>query len=111
MEADNMHEIPETLAQAQALADKLNEPLDTVIQGGLRNWAQQLLDEGVEGGYLTAIFTEQGLQIQDINNQPLLTETSLHAEALVDRFKTESHATLLLIQTKIRQLFDSGKLH
>ena len=95
MEADNMHEIPETLAQAQALADKLNEPLDTVIQGG----------------YLTAIFTEQGLQIQDINNQPLLTETSLHAEALVDRFKTESHATLLLIQTKIRQLFDSGKLH
>lgn len=106
-----MHEIPETLAQAQALADKLGEPLDAVIQGGLRNWAQELLDEGIEGGYLTAKFTEQGLAIQDINNQHLLTETSLHAAPLVDRFKTEPHATLLLIQTKIRQLFDSGKLH
>lgn len=106
-----MHEIPETLAQAQALADKLNQPLNDVIQAGLRNWAQQLLDEGVEGGYLTATFNEQGLAIQDINNQLLLTETTLHAGPLVERFKTESHATLLLIQTKIRQLFDSGKLH
>lgn len=68
-----MHEIPETLAQAQALANKLNEPLDTVIQAGLRNWAQELLDEGIEGGYFTALFTKDGLEVQDINNQPLLT--------------------------------------
>ena len=106
-----MHEIPETLAQAQALADKLNEPLDAVIQGGLRNWAQQLLDEGVEGGYLTAVFTEKGLEVKDINQEHLLTETSLLASQLVPRFKTESHATLLLNKTKIRLLFDSGKLH
>ena len=48
-----MHEIPETMAQAEALATKLAWPLDKVIQRGIQNWAQQLLDEGVEGGYLT----------------------------------------------------------
>ncbi len=106
-----MHEIPETMAQAEALATKLAWPLDKVIQRGIQNWAQQLLDEGVEGGYLTAKLEADGLHVFDINNQPLLTVATLTSDALVTRFKTESHATLLAVQTKIRELFDTNQLH
>ncbi|WP_461213429.1 hypothetical protein [Lacticaseibacillus sp. GG6-2] len=106
-----MHEVPETMAEAEALATKLSLPVDQVIQRGLQNWAQQLLDEGIEGGYMTAKLEADGLHIFDINNQPLLTVDTLTSAPLVARFKTESHATLLLIQTKIRALFDTNQLH
>ncbi|MCI1986444.1 MAG: hypothetical protein LKJ69_06140 [Lactobacillus sp.] len=105
-----MHEIPETVDQAAALATKLNWPLERVIQRGLQNWAQQLLDEGFEGGYLTASLQADGLHIADINGQPLLVEPSL-TTALATQFQESPHATLLAVQTKLRALIDSGKIH
>ncbi|MFD1483646.1 hypothetical protein ACFQ5J_00080 [Lacticaseibacillus baoqingensis] len=105
-----MHEIPETLAQAEALAVKLQWPVDQVITQGLQNWAQQLLDEGFEGGYLTAKLQADGLHIADINGQPLLVEPGI-TSAWTVRFKEAPHATMLAIQTKLRALIDAGKLH
>lgn len=105
-----MHEIPETMSQAQTLAVQLHQPVSQVIHKGLQNWAQQLLDEGVEGGYLTAELTETGLNIYDIDHKLMLTVEALQTTSLTTRFEHEPHATMLAIQTQIRKLFDTGKL-
>lgn len=110
-----MHEIPETLAAATALATQSTQTahpltLEEVIQQGLQNWIQELLDEGLEGGYLTATLTATGLTIQDISGTLAYTTATLNAATLVPRFKQDAHGTLLAVQTQIRTLIDTGKV-
>ncbi|WP_338215164.1 hypothetical protein [Lacticaseibacillus salsurivasis] len=110
-----MHEIPETVAQAEALVQKAQangQPtsLDAVIAGGLQNWIQELLDEGSEGGYLTAKLSATGLTITDITGQTLYQAQTPTTLELVPAFKADAHHTLLAVQTTIRALYARGKL-
>ena len=96
-----MHEIPETMAQVTALVDQSRQngqPLteEQVIQGGLQNWMQELLDEGIEGG--------------DITGKLLLKTDTLTAAKLVPAFKQDPHMTLMNVQTAMRKIIDSGRL-
>ncbi|WP_054662087.1 hypothetical protein [Lacticaseibacillus camelliae] len=110
-----MHEIPETMAQVTALVDQSRQngqPLteEQVIQGGLQNWMQELLDEGIEGGYLTAQLTDSGLTVLDITGKLLLKTDTLTAAKLVPAFKQDPHMTLMNVQTAMRKIIDSGRL-
>ncbi|MFD1393869.1 hypothetical protein ACFQ3L_09860 [Lacticaseibacillus jixianensis] len=109
-----MHEIPENMAQVAALVAKSEQnhtPLseDAVIQGGLQNWIQELLDEGIEGGYLTAKLSAAELTITDIGGKQLLQTPQLNATALVPAFKADPHMTLMKVQTTMRSLIDQGQ--
>lgn len=110
-----MHEIPETMAQVadlvarfQHTAHPLTEP--EVIAGGLQNWIQELLGEAFEGGYLTASLTASGLTITDISDAPIYQSTALSTTDLVPRFQADPHATLLWVQTQIRQAITAGHI-
>lgn len=109
-----MHEIPETMAQVAALVAKSEQngaPLTTaqVIQGGLQNWIQELLDEGIEGGYLTATLADDGLTVTGITGKVLLTTNLLSAGSLIPAFTKDPHMTLMKVQTTMRALIDQGK--
>lgn len=106
-----MYEIPQTLAAAQTLAQDRQMSVTAVIQQGLQNWAQELLAEGFEGNYYTAKFTPTGLQITAITGDQVYVATDIQADDFVHRFKTADHATLLLLQTKIRTLIDQHQLN
>lgn len=110
-----MHEIPETMAQVAALVAKSQqngEPMNEnqVVQGGLQNWIQELLDEGIEGGYLTAQLSNTDLIVLDITGKELLQTDALNAAKLVPAFKRDPHMTLMAVQTAMRKIIDSGQL-
>ncbi|MFD1430511.1 hypothetical protein [Lacticaseibacillus mingshuiensis] len=110
-----MHEIPETMAAVANLVDKARArgeqtSEDDVIGAGLRNWMQELLDEAIEGGYLTAAWTPTGFQVTDINGTVIYAGAELVASAQIASFKTDAHRTLMHVQTTMRQLIDTGKI-
>ncbi|WP_225047558.1 hypothetical protein [Lacticaseibacillus kribbianus] len=110
-----MHEIPQTLDAAKALAAKSAGSahplsLDTVIRLGLQNWLQELCDEAFEGGYLTVTLDDRGLTVIGITGAVAYAEPDFQPAPQVAAFKADAHATLLRLQTKVRQLVDSGKL-
>lgn len=110
-----MHEIPQDLNAVRALVEKSANsahPLDTdeVIQGGLQNWIQELTDEGIEGGYLTAALEPDKLVVTDSLGRIVLSDASLAASDLVPRFKQDPHMTLLAVQTAMRKIIDAGRL-
>lgn len=110
-----MHEIPETMvavatlvAQSAHTAHPIDE--DTVIRLGLQNWIQELLDEGIEGGYLTAELDDKGLTVTDIGGQVQVHQETPTAAILVAAFKVDSHGTLMQVQTAIRRLIDTHQV-
>ncbi|WP_179395633.1 hypothetical protein [Lacticaseibacillus absianus] len=110
-----MHEIPESMTQVAALVEaaKRNgtdaDP-DTIIRLGLQNWIQELLDEGFEGGYLTAHLTEHGLHITDPVGATAYQDTTTIAAALVTDFQADAHRTLMAVQTQIRHLITTHQI-
>lgn len=110
-----MHEIPESMTQVAELVAKSQQngaPMseDQVIQGGLQNWIQELLDEGIEGGYLTATLSNTDLTVLDITGKQLLETETLNAAKLVPAFKQDPHMTLMTVQTAMRKIIDGGRL-
>lgn len=111
-----MYEIPETMTQVDELVVKAKQngtPMseDEVVQTGIQNWIQELLDEGQEGGYLTAKLQAAFLSVTDITGNEIYHTTDLNAATLVPAFKAHPHMTLMTVQTHIHKVIDSGKLH
>ncbi|WP_125704537.1 hypothetical protein [Lacticaseibacillus daqingensis] len=110
-----MHEIPNTMAEVNALVAKAaanGTPTDetTVITTGLQNWIQELLDEGFEGGYLTARFSPAGLVITGITGAVTYADASFTSPAWVTRFQTDPHGTQMALQTHLRRLIDAHQI-
>lgn len=107
-----MYEIPETLAQAQALVDKAEAngrpmTLEVAIAKGMQNWLQELVDEAIEGGYDTVTLTQSGLTITDVMDSVIYHTETITSQAVVKQFKQDAHQTRLTLQQLIRQLVAS----
>jgi hypothetical protein len=82
---------------------------DDVIIAGLQNWAQELLDEGAEGGYFTAKIDGNILHITDIGGSEVAAP-ALTGQTYVEAFKKDARGTLLQIQNALRKLIDTHEI-
>ena len=72
-----MYEIPESLEEAQQVAEKRHMDLSDVIRDGLQNWIQELLAEGFEGNYFTAKLGTEALHIISITGEEAFVDSEI----------------------------------
>lgn len=102
--------VPESLDDAQNIANMQKISLNDVIKVGLQNWIEELLAENFEGNYFMAELHEDSLHIVSITGEQVFIDSEISASKYIERFKANPHETILLLQTKIRDLIDNNKL-
>jgi hypothetical protein len=114
LEVHTLNNIPEDMEQVtkmvQAAADAGHPTTaEDVISQGLRQSAQDYLDEATEGSYFTAHLDGSRITISDMNGEQV-ADISTDQASYVDAFKADARGTITAIDNALRHLIDTHKI-
>lgn len=110
-----MNNVPMSMAEVQAtvaarmIAGDDDVTAAAVIERGLENWAQELLDEGFEGSYFTPKIAGAEMTITDVADQ-VVARLNVPDDSYVAAFEDNPRGTVLNIQLALRGMIDEHQI-